>query len=389
MSGLAWSLSVPLRAMLARISPPGRYLATATGIIRTGAAAYLTWLGYFAKDIPSALRLADLLLVCFAVYVAASALNLATIRGLIAASTPGIAALPLFRLQRLIAGISSVAGGIVALYALRSPDLFFYKNIGVIFLLGAVATAAATWFQFMTTVAATRAAQPVARSQGGLIRAFGNPAVRRLLGFRLVTGAATLIDPFLLVYGLQELNFPLFYAAAAVGIYAGGQVLAANLLPVWVQRHGSRSNLLAASLLRFLAITSMLTVAVLAETTLYTDRFDTPWQATLIFVGAFALLGIASSAQVIGGQRYIADVVVAADRHTVTVLVNLVLAFTACAPLLGAFVIEQYDLTTAIVVALVLAFAGFAANGLLYDPSPRAIRRQGAWRHRRETRRTA
>jgi MFS family permease len=156
-----------------------------------------------------------------------------------------------------------------------------------------------------------------------------------------------------------------------------------------VQRHGSRSNLLGASLLRFLALTVVLTVPVLAETTLYTDRFDTPWQATLVFTGAFALLGISAHAQAIGGQRYITDVVAAADRHATTVLANLVLAITACAPLLGAFLIEQYDLKTAITVALVLAFTGFAANGLLYDPSPRPVRRQGAWRHRRATRRTA
>gem|GEM_PF-2811594 len=389
MSGLAWSLSVPLRSLLARIAPPGRYLATATGVIRTGAAAYIAWLGYFAKDIPSPIRLADLLLICFGVYVAASALNLATTRGLIAASNPGVSALPLFRLQRIVTGLCAVAGAIVALYALRSPELIFYKNIGVIFLLGAVATAAATWFQFMTTVAATRAAIPVAQSRGGVVRALGNPAIRRLLGFRFLNGLSTLTDPFLLIYGFQQLNFSLFYAAAAIATYAGGQTVASLLLPAWVHRHGPRSNLLTASLLRFLGITLILTVPVFAETSLYTDRFDTSWQATLVFTGAFAFLGISAFAQATGGQRYIADVVSPADRNTSTVLTNLVLAIIACAPLLGAFLIEQYDVKTTITIALVLSFAGFAANGLLFDPSPKPVRRHGAWRHRREPRRAA
>jgi hypothetical protein len=56
--------------------------------------------------------------------------------------------------------------------------------------------------------------------------------------------------------------------------------------------------------------------------------------------------------------------------------------------LLGAYLIEQYDLETVLIVATSLAFIGFASGGLLFDPSPRAIRRQGAWRQRRTVRRT-
>lgn len=388
-SGVAWALSVPTRALLARIAPPGRYLATSTGIIRTTAVGLIAWISYFADDIESTTRLIDLLLMCFAVYMVASAFNLVTTRGLIAASTPAISATSLFRLQRIIAGATSLTGGVVAVYALRSDELVFYKNVGLIFLLGAVATAAATWFQFMTTVAATRTTVPVSRPRASNWGTLANSAVRRLLGFRLLIGLSTLADPFLIVFGFRDLDFELFYAAAAVATYAGGQLIAAVALPRWVAHRGARGTLLAGSLMRLVCIGLILAIPSFSRTALYTDRFDDNWQATLAFVAGFAFLGVAAYAQGVGSQRYIFDVVPLASRGAATSLANIVLAITACAPLLGAYLIEQYDLETLLIVALALAFVGFASSGFLYDPSPRTVRRQGAWRQRRTVRRPA
>jgi hypothetical protein len=387
-SGASWSLSVPIRAVMSRVSPPGRYLATASGVIRTAAAVLIAWLGYFADDVERA-RLIDLLLMCYAAYLIASAFNLATIRGLIAASTPAIRAPALFRLQRILAGASSVAGGIVAIYALRSNELEFYKNVGVLFLLGAVAVAAATWFQFMTTVAATRATVPVSGPRGGIWNALTNPAVRRLLGFRFLIGLSALADPFLIVFGIQELGFDIFYIAAAIATFAGGQLLSALVAPRWSEHRGPRGILLTSAVFRLVAIVLALALPSLSRTTLYTDRFDTNWQATLAFAGLFALLGISAYLQGIGSQRYISDVVPAGGRVATISLANVILAVTAASPLLGAYLIEQYDLETLLIVSTVLAFVGFASGGLLFDPSPRQIRQQGTWRQRRTVRRAA
>ena len=386
-SGAAWALSVPVRSVLARISPPGRYLATVSGVIRTGAAALIAWLGYFADDI-DAPRMIDLLLMCFAVYAVSSAFNLTTTRGLIAASTPAIRAGSLFAMQRVFGGAASVLAGIVAIYALRSQELDFYKNIGVLYLLGAVGVAAATWFQFMTTVAATRSINQQTSDRSNILQTVTNPAVRRLLGFRFLIGLATLADPFLLVFGLQELGFNIFYIGAAITLYAAGQLAAALVGPNWVSHRGPRGTLLTASICRMLSIVLALTIPPLSRTTAYTDRFDTNWQATLLFVGAFALLGASAYLQAVGSQRYIYDVVPASNRLSTISLANLVLAISAAAPLLGSYLIEQYDLETLLIVATSLAFVGVASGGLLFDPSTRAIRKQGAWRQRRTTRRT-
>jgi hypothetical protein len=387
-SGASWSLSVPIRSILSRISPPGRYLATVSGVIRTAAAVLLAWLGYFADDVEPT-RLIDLLLICFTAYLIASAFNLATLRGLIAASTPAIRAPSLFRLQRVLAGISSVAGGVVAIYSLRSNELEFHKNFGVLFLLGAIAVGAATWFQFMTTVAATRATVPVSGPRGGIWNALTNPGVRRLLGFRFLIGLSALADPFLIVFGIEELRFSPFYIAAAIATYAGGQLVSALIAPRWSEHRGPRGILLTGSVFRLIAIVLAVTIPPLSRTSLYADRFDTNWQATLAFVGLFALLGISAYLQGIGSQRYISDVVPAGGRVATISLANVVLALTAASPLLGAYLIEQYDLDTLLIVATVLAFVGFASGGFLFDPSPRIIRQQGTWRRRRAVRRAA
>ena len=387
-SGAAWSLSVPVRSLLARISPPGRYLATASGVIRTGAAALIAWLGYFSDDVEP-LRMIDLLLICYAVYVVASAFNLTTTRGLIAASTPAIRAGSLFAMQRVFAGAASVVGGIVAIYALRSHELEFYKNIGVLYLLGAVAVAAATWFQFMTTVAATRAINPQSAGRGGIWSTVLNPAVRRLLGYRLLVGLSTMADPFLIVFGIRELGFELFYVGMAICVYAGGQLLAALVAPKWASHRGPRGILLTGSVCRLAAIATALTVPPLSRTSLYTDQFDTTWQATLAFAALFGLLGASAYVQAVGSQRYIYDVVPLTNRLSAISLSNLVLGITAGAPLVGAYLIEQYDLDVLLMVGTSLAFVGFASAGFLFDPAPRAIRRQGAWRQRRTVRRAA
>jgi hypothetical protein len=386
-SGAAWAISVPVRSVLSRISPPGRYLATVSGVVRSGAAALIAWLGYFADDVEPK-RMIDLLLMCFAVYAVASAFNLTTTRGLIAASTPAIRAGSLFAMQRFFGGAASVLAGVVAIYALRSHDLDFYKNIGVLYLLGAVGVAAATWFQFMTTVAATRAINPPTTGRTSLWQTVSNPAVRRLLGFRFLTCLATLADPFILMFGLKELGFDLFYIGVAITLYAAGQLAGALVGPNWVSHRGPRGILLGASVARLMAIVLALTIPPLSRTTAYTDRFDTNWQATLAFVALFALLGVSAYLQAVGSQRYIYDVVPVANRLSTISLGNLLLAVGAAAPLLGAYLIEQYDLETLLIVATSLAFVGFASGGLLFDPSPRAIRRQGAWRQRRTVRRT-
>lgn len=387
-SSAGWALSVPVKSALARISPPGRFLATASGIIRTGAAVLLAWLGYFADDIESA-RLVDLLLIGFAVYVVASAFNLTTTRGLIAASTPVIRANSLFAAQRVFGGAASIAGGVVAVLAFRSGELEFYDNIGVLYLLGAVAVAAAMWFQFMTTVAATRAINSSYAGRGSLRSTFGNPAVRRLLGFRVLVGLAALADPFLILFGLQELGFEFFYVAVAIAIYAGGQMLGSLIGSTWAAQRGSRGMVLGGSLCRLLAIALALTVPSFARSEFYTERFETNWQATLVFVGLFGLLGFSAYLQAMGSQRYIFEVVPVADRLATISLANLVLGVCAASPLLGAYLLEQYDLETLITIATVLAFIGFASGGLLFDPSPRPVRQQGTWRQRKHQRRAA
>lgn len=387
-SGAGWSLSVPVRALLARLASPGRYLAIASGIIRTVAAGMIAWLTYFADDIEP-LRMVDLILISFAVYVIASAFNLTTTRGLIAASTPAIRAGTLFATQRVFGGLSSVSGGFVAILALRSGELQFYENVGVLYVLAAVAVAAATWFQFMTTVAATRAVTPTTAGRGGPMSTLANPAVRRLLGFRLLVGLSAMADPFLIIFGIGELGFEFFYVGVAIAVYAGGQLLAALFASGWASQQGPRSMILTGSLCRLLAIALALIIPAISRSDAYLERFDTNWQATLVFVTLYGLLGISAYVQAAGSQRYIVNVVPVADRLSTISLANIVLGICAASPLLGAYLIEQYDLETVLTIATVLAFVGFASGGFLFDPSPRVSRQRGAWRQRREVRRIA
>jgi hypothetical protein len=384
--GASWALSVPLRNALARLTPPGRYLATTTGILRTVSAFLISWILYIADDVDPA-RQVETLLYCYGAYAVASAINLPTTRGLIAASTPTMRAGTIFTNQRLIGAGAAVAAAVVILAALRGEPTGVLDVAGVLIVLAAIAVAAATWFQFMTTLSAVRALHPSTTPRGHTWSGLGNPALRRLLFYRLVVGLSTIADPFLILYATTELGFELWYIGLALVLYTSAQALGSIFGPAWARRAGPRTLVVLASFSRMFAIVITLTLPSIVETSTYTDRLDDNHPAALAFAIGFGMLGFASYLQGLGSQRYLTDVVPAAERTAATSLVNVVLGAVAFAPLLGAWLIGEYDTQRLLVVTVVVCFVALLVSGLLFDTAPRVVRPAGSWRQARAARR--
>ena len=350
-----------------------------SGVARAGAAALLAFLGWRSIDLAPD-TLATLLVLAFLVYQTASAVNTQAAHVLAALAQPDHqAALRGFHDRKPVVSAMAVLGGFVAWRALAPEGIPAVRTMGWLLLLAGIAAVAAVWFQ-LTVPGLWSGRRASARPRAdlaarGILR---QRAIRRFLLFRLVLGLSMLADPFLIVYGISEMDLAVRYVGGSMLAYAlllgVGQGLWASIATT----RSSRRPLQVAAWLRLAAIPLALVLPGIAGSATYQDLFDSPTAASAAFVLVFALLGLARSAHDEAEQRYLTDIVPEAPRRHATIMAtNVVLSVTATAPLLGAVLIAQFSSGVALTVAAAAAFAALIAGGLLVEGNPRIHYRDG------------
>lgn len=287
--------------------------------------------------------------------------------------------------RRAVAGtIVAVIGGAVVWSVNRSVD-DIRAAIGVLFILAAISTIAATWFLLAIPGGKRlgRAGYPDSAGPGGLFRPFGSGPYRRFLLFRIAIGLAAAADPFIIVFGFREIGLDLEDIGLALMAFAIGHLAGVLIWPRWSVRRSPRAPLQIAALLRLLALVFTIGIPAIVTSTLYTDRFTSPDVAIRLFLIQFACIGLAVSAHATANQRYLIDISAPVSMHQVVATTNAVHGVLAFAPLGAAYLIGRTSLDEMLWFAAALAFVALLISGFLVESRVYISRRTGLWNQQR------
>ncbi len=334
-------------------------------------------------------RFVGLLVGSYLLYQAASSIAVQGSANLIVGSSRRGSQRGTFRSRWLIAIVAAPIAGAVAWRVLQA-DGAFQDAVSRLLLLATLAVAAATWF--LLQIPGGRATTPriAMRHTGAAVRdAFRVTGFRRYISYKVLLGLAAAVDPFLIVFGFQELGLGVAYLGMAVFTFAAGYAAGALLWPRWVHRWSPRIPFQIAALLRVCVLIWIVALPAFVTSGFYTDRFSNATVAMRGFAITFTFLGLAASVGAAGNQRYLAQLAPAGALPGSIQASNLVVAVFAFGPLGVAWLLGRYDLERILWGATGIAFVALLASGLLIESRVRLRTPAGAVRSTRQATNTA
>lgn len=380
-SVVAWS-AMPLVLTLVRSLSSRMAAFSWIGLlIRISGAGAVAWAALHLDDwSPS--RSLEMLLSAFIVYQVGRAMQAQSS----ASSGLGLLAqtqnLELLRWRNVAMAIASLLSAWLVLRVFSS-DIATQNAWRGVLLMAVLATLAAAWFALLVLFGRPTRSSLVSptRVAGSMRSALGNSAVRRLVGYKFLLAAVAAFDPFLIVLGFRNLDMGIRYIGWALIAWAAGQVIGSVLWPRWIARSGARIPFQLTAFFRLLLLVWVVTLPTLVESTVYTDRFDSPTAAMRGFAVSFVLLGLAGSAGTAGNLSYLVRATSASGLSGATMVTNLVGVVGGLLPLAVAWGLDRYDDDRVYWVAIGLAVVALLASGTLANAGTRVRRRNGSWRH--------
>lgn len=341
-----------------------RVVLLGANMVRAAAAALIAIAGWRATSLQPG-DLVALLIIAVIIYQVGSAVDIGSNPRAARAVTHEPATS--FAWQA-IGALAGILGGLVAFRTLSNDGLPFPGAFGWLLVLGGIASVAAVWFQ-MTRPARRRdlvSTQHPLVSREDVRTLLDVSAMRRFLTFRLILGFAALADPFLIVWGINEMSLGPKYIGAIVLAMALAQAGGGVIWTAFRRARGSQLSLQIATILRLWAIVLAITVPFMARSDWYSNTFDSPAGGSWAFVFVFVLIGLAQSTYLRNEQLY--AIRIAGDdalRSAALLLTNLTLVVTAVSALIGAWIIRGSSMETALIVAAALSFIALIASGVL------------------------
>lgn len=353
------------------------------GVVRVIAIAVIGIIGYRVDDISSD-RFIRVLIVSYLVYQAAAAVSGQASAGTLSGGIPRAQQAATFRRRALSASIAGVVGGLTV-WSVLASDVVFQRSVGLILMLAALGVITATWFLLSIPGGSNSTPSPQpARIVRSILGAFQTAPFRRFVSYKILLALAAAVDPFLIVYGFQQLALRVEYVGMALAAYAIGQLVGHLVWPRWVTHHGVRVPFQVATFLRLLLLTWVISLPTLATSTVYTDRFDDPAVAMRGFAVGFVLLGLAGSVGNAANLRYLMDIAPRGATRGPILATNLVAGICGFAPFGVVQLLRHHELERIIWAAIGIAIVALLASGLLVESRVRIRSSAGSWRTRRQ-----
>lgn len=340
-----------------------RLVVLGASTVRAAAAALIGILGWRAQNLERT-DFVSLLIISVLIYQIGSAVNVTTNpRSTIA----NIDQPTSIRARQRAGALAGILGGVVAWRTLSNDSLTFPASAGWLLALAGIASVASTWFQITAPVRhGTFSHKPPLVGREEVQALLETGIMRRFLIFRLLFGFADLADPFIIVYGIIQMGLDLRYIGLIILVLALTQVAGGVVWTIFRRAHGSRRSLQIAAMLRLAGIVVAIGVPLMANSSTYAERLDTPTLGSWAFVSAFALLGLGQSTYLRNEQAYARRICGEEALFPAAVmLTNFSLVFTSGAALVGVWIIHAYTLETVLVVAAVVSFAALLSSSLL------------------------
>ncbi len=285
------------------------------------------------------------------------------------------------RLVRWQAIASAVAAILAALLVRRElvHGPAFLRDYLYLFFLAFIALLGVTIFMAGLTERASRVLvvprPPLAglRAAPDLLRL---PAYRRYLIFRVVALAATLAEPFYVVYAIRTWNV----SASMIGLYVVATVVT-RVVTMYLWRGlarvtGTKLLLQLAALCRALAAVIAIGLPVLYETEPIAGRFTSDESRARAFAVVFLCIGAAMGANAVAHSGLLLDILPPNAYADGFAFANGLLAICSVSLIAGGIILDRADARALFMTALILGLLTVLVGGILREPR-RPLRRSG------------
>jgi MFS family permease len=257
--------------------------------------------------------------------------------------------------------------------------------VTLLFIASAAAISGATFF-----IARVREPQIVQRTGAAghaprfrdFTQALGDGAFRRFILVGIVSAAATLAEPFYLVYARREFDLPVDMIGTYLLLFAIAAFAASPLWAAIARGSGARAALQTAMALRVIAPLTVLFLPYAIDTDLYRDHVDNERMVFYILAVPFVVQGLAIRGFMSGNFQYVYEIAVPDRRAAYQMLALTPMLVAAAAPLAGAEIIERWEFDRLFMVAVFAGFVAILSGGLLANTSSRVRSSAQAWRLR-------
>ncbi len=203
------------------------------------------------------------------------------------------------------------------------------------------------------------------------------PGYRRYLTFRIVALAATLAEPFYVVYALRSFGI----SADMVGIYTIA-VIATRAVTMYLWRalarlSGTKLLLQLGALCRALAAVIAIGLPVLFETDPIAGHFTSDLSRARVFIAVFVCIGAAMGANAVAQGGLLFDILPPNAYADGVAFTNGVLAVCSITLFAGGVIADRNGFRALFITALVLGLITVLVGGILREPR-RPLRRSGA-----------
>lgn len=362
-AGMSYALgSVVMPFALAKVDDI-RLVLLGTSMVRALASAIIAVIGWRAHTLDGE-HVVLWLVIALLFYQVSSAANVSrNPRSFIANQDQPTSA----RSRQVIGAIAGGLGGLIAWRALGNNALGFEQSAGILLFLAGTASLGSVWFQITAPVRYRDLHQKLpVPAWNDIETVLRTSEIRRYLGVRILFGIATLADPFLIIYGMNNLRLNLWYLGAAMFAVVVAQVVGGAIWTFFGEMPGSRKAIQLAAILRFAALTLAVAVPFIGTSSWYRSSFESSTAASWMYVGVFFLIGLSQNTFSRNEQHY------AMNRlrdgrlfPAMDMVLNLILVMTALTPILGVLLIEATSLRMTIVIAAVIAFIAFLSTAFL------------------------
>ena len=203
------------------------------------------------------------------------------------------------------------------------------------------------------------------------------PGYRRYLIFRVIALAATLAEPFFVVYALRTFAI----SADMVGIYVIA-VIATRAVTIYLWRAlarltGTKLLLQLGALCRALAAVIAIALPVLYETDPIASHFTSDLTRARVFVAVFVCIGAAMGANAVAQSGLLLDILPPNAYADGVAFTNGVLAVCSISLFAGGIIMDRNGFRALFITALALGLLTVLVGGILREPR-RPLRRSGA-----------
>jgi hypothetical protein len=203
------------------------------------------------------------------------------------------------------------------------------------------------------------------------------PGYRRYLIFRVIALAATLAEPFFVVYALRTFAI----SADIVGIYVIA-VIATRTVTIYLWRSlarltGTKLLLQLGALCRALAAVIAIALPVLYETDPIASHFTSDLTRARVFVAVFVCIGAAMGANAVAQSGLLLDILPPNAYADGVAFTNGVLAVCSISLFASGIIVDRNGFRALFITALALGLLTVLVGGILREPR-RPLRRSGA-----------